>query len=85
MKRKEALALRPYDNDLFADLIRRYVHKETDRFILTMYFIDGKSIKEIAEALDKTDARLWSTRQIWEIKNKYGAFLFDLYDKMYGA
>lgn len=85
MKRKEALELRLYDNDVFAELVRRFVHRETDREILTLYFVDGKSLKEISEILDQKTDRMWSTRQIWEIKDKYAAYLFDIYDKLYGA
>lgn len=85
MKRSEALALKPYDGDLFEDMIRRYVHLEDDRAILRLYFVHGKSIKEISEYLDEHSTRFWSTRQIWEVKQTYGKFLFDLYDKLHGV
>ena len=85
MKRKEALSLPEYDNYVFEDLARRYIHKETDQDVVILYFCRGKSIMEIAEELQRKTNRIWSTRQIWTIKNESGAYLFDLYDKLYGA
>lgn len=82
MKRKDALRLRLYDNTIFDDLIQRFIHKETDRDILRWYFVDGKSIKEISQLLDEKTNLFWSTRHIWDVKEKGGAYLFDLYDKI---
>jgi hypothetical protein len=75
MKRKE---LPEYDNDLFADMIRRYIHRETDRRVLTEYFCNGKSTTTIATELD------FSTRQVWNIKDRNEGYLFRLYDRIYG-
>ena len=65
-----------YDNYIFADLIKRYIHRELDREVLLDYYCTGKSIMTIA------NEHQMSTRHIWTIKERGGNFIFDLYDKL---
>lgn len=74
MKRKD---FPEFDNVLFADMIRRYIHKEIYRDILTDYYCDEKSTTTISRERDM------STRQVWNIKEKYEDYLFDLYERLY--
>jgi hypothetical protein len=43
--------------------------------------VDGKSINEISRLLDEKTNLFLSTRHIWNVKEKCGAYLFDLYDE----
>lgn len=74
MKRKDALR-RHYDNDIFRELIRRFVHLEQDRAMLTDYFCNGKSIMEISKIYDV------STRHVWDVKDEYEGYLFKIYEE----